>query len=180
MIVIVALLMLYFILASQFRSLTLPLIVLIEIPIDLAMTYLLALLDFVGISLESDVDDRYRGHEWYRDQRLGPEDRYDHPASTTGISFAGSHSTKVGVRQLKPILMTSLTTIFCFDPFLWGRRYRFPITADAGGSYDQRGLTIGTLVSLVLRYLCVIIIWLEKRRIDDGNIYAVGVLFLSL
>lgn len=36
MIVIVALLMLYFILASQFESLTLPLIVLIEIPIDVA------------------------------------------------------------------------------------------------------------------------------------------------
>ena len=45
---------------------------------------------------ESDVDDRYRGHEWYRDQRLDSEDRYDHPASTTGISFAGSHSRRWG------------------------------------------------------------------------------------
>ena len=63
MIVIVALLMLYFILASQFESLTLPLIVLIEIPIDVAMTLLalwicgisLNLMSMIGIVVMSGI-----------------------------------------------------------------------------------------------------------------------------
>ena len=58
-----------------------------------------------------------------------------------------------GVRRLKPILMTSLTTIFALIPFLWG---------DDIGSQLQRplavamisGMTIGTLVSLYWVPLC--------------------------
>ncbi|MFR6541624.1 MAG: hypothetical protein ACLUPL_03500 [Butyricimonas virosa] len=37
-VVIVAILMLYFILAAQFESLTLPIILLVEIPLDVAFT----------------------------------------------------------------------------------------------------------------------------------------------
>lgn len=69
-VVIVAILMLYFILAAQFESLTLPIILLVEIPLDVAFTILILWLS--GISPQFDVHDRYRGDEWYRDQRFDP------------------------------------------------------------------------------------------------------------
>lgn len=67
-VVIVAILMLYFILAAQFESLTLPIILLVEIPLDVAFTILILWLS--GISPQFDVHDRYRGDEWYRDPTI--------------------------------------------------------------------------------------------------------------
>ncbi|MFR4045239.1 MAG: efflux RND transporter permease subunit [Odoribacter splanchnicus] len=150
MIVIVALLMLYFILASQFESLTLPLIVLIEIPIDVAMTLLalwicgisLNLMSMIGIVVMSGIvinDSILKIDTIIRLQQQGfPLLEAIHEG---------------GVRRLKPILMTSLTTIFALIPFLWG---------DDIGSQLQRplavamisGMTIGTLVSLYWVPLC--------------------------
>ena len=138
--------MLYFILASQFESLTLPLIVLIEIPIDVAMTLLalwicgisLNLMSMIGIVVMSGIvinDSILKIDTIIRLQQQG------FPLPEEG-----------GVRRLKPILMTSLTTIFAFDPFFMGRRYRFPITAAAGGSYDQRD-DDRTLVKVCIGYL---------------------------
>ena len=59
------------------------------------------------------------------------------PCSTTGISFAGSHSRRWG-EAVEADSDDEFDYYFCFDPFFMGRRYRFPITAAAGGSYDQR------------------------------------------
>ena len=113
MIVIVALLMLYFILASQFESLTLPLIVLIEIPIDVAMTLLalwicgisLNLMSMIGIVVMSGIvinDSILKIDTIIRLQQQGfPLLEAIHEG---------------GVRRLKPILMTSLSTVLGILP----------------------------------------------------------------
>ena len=135
MIVIVALLMLYFILASQFESLTLPLIVLIEIPIDVAMTLLalwicgisLNLMSMIGIVVMSGIvinDSILKIDTIIRLQQQG-------------FPFAGSHSRRWG-EAVEADSDDEFDYYFCFDPFFMGRRYRFPITAAAGGSYDQQ------------------------------------------
>ena len=138
MIVIVALLMLYFILASQFESLTLPLIVLIEIPIDVAMTLLalwicgisLNLMSMIGIVVMSGIvinDSIQKIDTIIRLQQQGfPLLEAIHEG---------------GVRRLKPILMTSLTTIFALIPFLWG---------DDIGSQLQRPLAVAMISGMTI------------------------------
>ena len=148
MIVIVALLMLYFILASQFESLTLPLIVLIEIPIDVAMTLLALWICGISLNLMSMIGIVVMSGIVINDSilKIDTIDRYNKL-----FGFETIHEG--GVRRLKPILMTSLTTIFALIPFLWG---------DDIGSQLQRplavamisGMTIGTLVSLYWVPLC--------------------------
>ena len=127
MIVIVALLMLYFILASQFESLTLP-FDRIDRDSDRCGDDFAGIVDLWDLT-ESDVDDRYRGHEWYRDQRLDSEDRYDHPASTTGISFAGSHSRRWG-EAVEADSDDEFDYYFCFDPFFYGVTISVPNCSD--------------------------------------------------
>ncbi|MEI3155072.1 MAG: efflux RND transporter permease subunit [Odoribacter sp.] len=55
LIIVVAILMLYFILAAQFESLWLPLIVLIEIPIDIAFTIIILWCFEVSVNLMSMI-----------------------------------------------------------------------------------------------------------------------------
>ncbi len=141
---LVAVLLLYFILASQFESLLQPLIVFIEIPIDIAGALLflwlfgqsfnlLALIGMIVMSgiiindsiLKIDTINRLR---------------------KTGLSIDDA-IRKGGKRRLKPIIMTSATTILAMVPFLWGSDM---------GSVLQRpfavaiigGMLIGTFVSL--------------------------------
>jgi len=143
-VIIVAILMLYFILAAQFESLSLPLILLVEIPLDVAFTLLilwlsgisLNLMSMSGIVVMSGIvinDSILKIDTIIRLQKIGiPLEEAIHEG---------------GVRRLKPILMTSLTTILALIPLLWG---------DDVGSQLQRpmaitlvaGMTIGTLVSL--------------------------------
>ncbi len=144
MVIIVAILMLYFILAAQFESLSLPLILLIEIPLDIAFTMLvlwicgisLNLMSMIGIVVMSGIvinDSILKIDTINRLQRSGvPLEEAIHEG---------------GVRRLKPILMTSLTTILAIVPMLWGN--------DIGSQLQRSmsvtliaGMTIGTLVSL--------------------------------
>ena len=150
--------MLYFILASQFESLTLPLIVLIEIPIDVAMTLLalwicgisLNLMSMIGIVVMSGIiinDSILKIDTIIRLERSGLP------------LLEAIHEG--GVRRLKPILMTSLTSIFSMIPLLWGNDI---------GSQLQRplavtmiaGMSFGTVISLYFVPLCYYFI--EKRK----------------
>ncbi len=150
LIIVVAILMLYFILAAQFESLWLPLIVLIEIPIDIAFTIIILwcfevsvnLMSMIGIVVMSGIiinDSILKIDTIIRLQKEG------YPL------LEAIHEG--GIRRLKPILMTSLTSIFAMIPLLWGNDI---------GSQLQRplaitmisGMSFGTLVSLYFVPLC--------------------------
>ena len=150
MILLIAILMLYFILAAQFESLSLPFIVLLEIPIDVAgaITILwlcggtLNLMAMIGLIVMSGIIINDSILKIDTINRLMAEG-----FSLTDAIHEG------GTRRLKPILMTSLTTIFAMVPFLWGD--------DLGTQLQQplaiamiSGMFIGTLVSLFFIPLC--------------------------
>jgi multidrug efflux pump subunit AcrB len=143
-ILFISILLMYFILAAQFESFVQPLIVLLEIPIDIAaalgllivLGHTLNLMSAIGIVvtcgiiindsiLKIDVMNRLR-REGY------PLMECIHEA---------------GRRRLKAILMTSLTSIVCMAPLLFsgdmGSELEKPLAIATIG-----GMAIGTLVSL--------------------------------
>jgi multidrug efflux pump subunit AcrB len=157
-VLLVAVLLLYFILASQFESLVQPLIVLFELPIS--MSGALILLYFCGSSinlisliglvvmcgiiindsiLKIDTINQLRRHENYE--------------LLDAIHIGG-------IRRLKSIVMTSMTTILSVTPFLFGSDM---------GSLLQRplslaligGMLIGTPVSL---YFIPLVYWFYYRK----------------
>lgn len=140
----ISLLLLYFILASQFESLVQPLIILSEIAADLFGALLLLwifgsslnLMSMIGIIvmcgivindsiLKVDTINRLRG-EGYGLLR----------AIMTG-----------GQRRLKPIIMTALVTILAIAPFLvtgnMGADLQYPLSLAIIG-----GMVVGTIVSI--------------------------------
>ena len=150
LIVTVAILMLYFILASQFESLKLPWIVLLEIPIDVAVTVLLLQLCGISLNLMSMIGIIVMCGIVINDSILKIDtiiqlERKGYPL------LEAIHEG--GVRRLKPILMTSLTTIIALVPFLWGNdigsQLQRPLAVAMIG-----GMTVGTVVSLYWVPLC--------------------------
>lgn len=144
LIFLVSLLLLYFILASQFESLLQPFIVFLEIPIDVASALLflwlfgesLNLLSLIGIIVMSGIvinDSILKIDTINRLRKQGN-------TIDAAIQLAGK-------RRLKPILMTSATTILAMTPFLWGgdmgTALQRPLAVAVIG-----GMLIGTFVSL--------------------------------
>ena len=150
LIIVIAVLMLYFILSAQFESLTLPLIILIEIPVDIAFALLtlwgcgisINLMSMIGIIVMSGIiinDSILKIDTIIRLEREG--------FPLLDAIHEG------GVRRLKPILMTSLTSIIAMIPLLWG--------GDMGSQLQRplavamiSGMGFGTLVSLYIVPLC--------------------------
>ncbi len=143
-VIIVALLLLYFIMAAQFESLWQPIIILLEIPIDIGGALLLLwlfggtinVMAIIGIVVMSGViinDSILKLHtiNLLRKQGLAVEE-----AIKQG-----------GKLRLKPILMTSLTTILALTPFLFitglGAELQKPLALTVIG-----GMIIGTFISL--------------------------------
>jgi len=143
-IILISFLLLYFILAAQFESFIMPLIVLIELPIGIGgalfMLYIFGqsinVMAGIGIVVMSGIiiNDsilklhtinqlRKKGYEIYEAVKIG------------------------GKQRLKPILMTSITTILALLPFLFftglGAELQQPLALTVIG-----GLTVGTWVSL--------------------------------
>ena len=143
-ILLVSLLLLYFILASQFESLSLPLIVLFEVPIDIFGAFLflkifgatINLMSLIGIIVMSGIiiNDSILKIDTINQLR------------TKGYSLMRA-LVEAGHRRLKPILMTSLTTILALSPFLFtsglGSDLQRPLALAIIG-----GMLVGTLVSL--------------------------------
>ncbi|MBQ9883034.1 MAG: efflux RND transporter permease subunit [Bacteroidaceae bacterium] len=143
-ILLVSVLLMYFIMCAQFESFLQPLIVLAEIPIDTAFALItlwvfghtLNLMSAIGIIVTCGivVNDSILKLDSINELRKQGMPLYE------AIHTAGS-------RRLRPIIMTSLTTIFAMVPLLF--------TSDMG-SEMQRPLAIamigamimGTLVSL--------------------------------
>lgn len=158
MIMMISLLLLYFILASQFESFTQPLIVLLEVPIDIggALLFLWAfganinLMSLIGMIVMSGIIINDSILKIDTINRLIKEENY---GLIKAIIIGGQ-------RRLKPILMTSITTILALVPFLFlnglGAELQKPLAITVIG-----GMLIGTLVSLYFVPLCYY--YLKKR-----------------
>lgn len=156
-VLIVSILLMYFILSSQFESFMQPLIVLIEIPIDFAFALLvlwatghtLNLMSAIGLIVSSGViiNDSILKLDMINEMRK------------QGVPLLEAiHSA--GVKRLRAIIMTSLTTIFAMVPLLFSFDF---------GSELQKPLAIGmistmivgTLVSL---YIVPLVYWAIYRN----------------
>lgn len=157
-VMIIALALLYFILAAQFESFTQPLIVLLEVPMDIAgalgLLWLFGgtinLMAMIGIIVMSGIiiNDSILKIDTINQLRK------------KGMGLMEAIETG-GRRRLKPILMTSLTTILALVPFLFahdmGSELQQPLALTVIG-----GMTLGTFVSLYFIPLCYY--YLNKNR----------------
>jgi len=140
----ISLLLLYFILAAQFESLKLPLIVLFEVPIDIFGAFFMLWLFGAGINLMSMIGIIVMSGIIINDSILKIDTinqlRKDGLGLIRALHVAGR-------RRLKPILMTSLTTILALMPFLFssgmGADLQKPLALSITG-----GMIVGTLVSV--------------------------------
>jgi multidrug efflux pump subunit AcrB len=143
-ILIVALLLLYFILSAQFESLTQPLIVLLEIPIDIAGALLLVhllggtinIMTMIGLIVMSGViiNDSILKVDTINNLRA------------EGLTLKEAIYTG-GSRRLKPIIMVAMASIISTMPILFsqgiGSELQRPMALALIG-----GMSLGTVVSL--------------------------------
>ena len=143
-VLIVALLLLYFILAAQFESLTQPIIVLLEIPIDIAGALLLVKLWGGTINLMTMIGLIVMSGVIINDSILKVDTinnlRREGVALKEAIYTAGS-------RRLKPILMVAMASLVSTIPILFssgiGSELQRPMALALIG-----GMSLGTVVSL--------------------------------
>jgi multidrug efflux pump subunit AcrB len=147
---LISLLLLYFILASQFESLKLPVIVLLEVPIDIFGALLFLKLFGGSINLMSLIGMVVMSGIIINDSILKVD-------TINQLQRSGMPLMKAlvvgGQRRLKPILMTSLTTILALLPFMFihgmGSDMQKPLALAVMG-----GMIIGTAVSLYFVPMC--------------------------
>ena len=160
-ILFVSILLMYFILCAQFESFLQPFIVLVEIPIDISFAlvslwlfgHTLNLMSAIGIIVTCGivVNDSILKLDSINELRK------------KGMPLMEAIHT-AGRRRLRPIIMTSLTTIFAMLPILF--------TSDMGSEL-QKPLSIamigsmlpGTLVSLFIIPLIYWFIYRKKERV---------------
>ena len=157
-VLIISLLLLYFILAAQFESLTQPLIILFELIIDIfgAITLLwifgesINLMSLIGIVVMCGIV--------INDSILKVDTINRMRKDGAGLIRAVMES---GARRLKPILMTSLTTILSMLPFLikgdMGSDLQYPLSVAV-----ISGMVVGTLVSVF--FVPLVYFEIYKRR----------------
>ncbi len=154
----ISLFLLYFILAAQFESLTLPLIVLIEVPIDIFGVFLFLKLFGAGINLMSLIGIIVMSGIIINDSILKIDTI--NRLRKEGFSLLRALA-EGGKRRFKPIIMTSLTTILALLPFLFfkglGADLQKPLALAVIG-----GMTVGTVVSLY--YIPLFYYYLERRK----------------
>ncbi len=144
MVLMVSVLLLFFILAAQFESLIQPLIILSEIVVDLFGAFFLLWICGSGINLMSLIGIVVMCGIIINDSILKVDTinrlRKEGYSLIRAIMVAGA-------RRLKPILMTSLTTILAVAPFLvrgdMGSDLQFPLSLALIG-----GMALGTVVSI--------------------------------
>lgn len=162
-ILLVSLLLMYFILCAQLESFVQPLVVLLEIPIDITFALLslwlfgqtLNLMSAIGIIVTCGivVNDSILKLDAINELRK------------TGMPLMKAVHT-AGQRRLKPILMTSLTTIFAMVPVLFtsdmGSELQRPLAIAMIGS-----MIVGTLVSIFLIPLVYYLIYRKRYALQD-------------
>ena len=156
-ILFVSILLMYFILCAQFESFLQPLIVLVEIPIDIAFAlvtlwifgHTLNLMSAIGIIVTCGivVNDSILKLDSINELRKA------------GVPLLEAIHT-AGRRRLRAIIMTSLTTIFAMVPLLFtsdmGSELQKPLSIAMIGS-----MLLGTLVSL---FIIPLIYWFIYRK----------------
>ena len=156
-ILFISILLMYFILCAQFESFLQPLIVLVEIPIDIAFAlatlwlfgHTLNLMSAIGIIVTCGIV--------VNDSILKLDSINELRKAGTPLMEA-IHTA--GVRRLRPIIMTSLTTIMAMVPLLFssdmGSALQKPLSIAMIGS-----MLLGTLVSL---FIIPLIYWFIYRK----------------
>jgi multidrug efflux pump subunit AcrB len=156
-VLVVALLLLYFILAAQFESLTQPIIVLLEIPIDIAGALLLVKLWGGTINIMTMIGLIVMSGVIINDSILKVDTinnlRREGVALKEAIYTAGS-------RRLKPILMVAMASLVSTIPMLFssgiGNELQRPMALALIG-----GMSLGTIVSL---FFIPLAYWYIYRR----------------
>jgi multidrug efflux pump subunit AcrB len=161
-VLMISVLLLFFILAAQFESFLQPLIVLSELPIDIASALFMLWIFGGTLNLMSAIGIIVMSGIIINDSIL----KIDTINRTRAEGYTVLEAIHIaGMRRLKPIIMTSLTTVLGLLPFLFfkglGSDLQKPLALTIMG-----GMTIGTLVSI---YIVPIIYWVayrEKKRED--------------
>lgn len=145
-ILLISILLMYFILAAQFESFVQPLIVLLEIPIDIAAALGLLILLGHSLNLMSAIGIVVTCGIIINDSILKVD--IMNQLRKSGMPLMDAIH-EAGHRRLNAILMTSLTTIVCMLPLLFssdlGSELEKPLALATMG-----GMLIGTPVSLFI------------------------------
>ncbi len=161
MVLCVALLLLYFILAAQFESLIQPAIILAEIVIDVCIVLLalwamgesVNIMSMIGLVVMSGI---IINDSILKVDTINNLYRHGKNSLLRSIIVAGQ-------MRLRPIVMTSLTTILALVPFLnkndMGSALQFPLSVTI-----VIGMIVGTAVSLFFVPLLYFIIYRWKER----------------
>ena len=167
-ILLVAVMLLYFILAAQFESLVQPLIILSEIVLDVSVVMLilwllgesLNIMSMIGIVVMSGIiinDSILKVDTINRELRMKKKNE-----ELTIKNYSLIKSIMIaGQRRLTPIIMTSLTTILALLPFLhkgdMGSALQYPLSLSL-----IIGMVVGTSVSLFFVPLVYFLIYRKK------------------
>ncbi|MCM1109065.1 MAG: efflux RND transporter permease subunit [Clostridium sp.] len=160
MILLVSVVMMYLILTAQFESFLQPLILLVEIPIDVAAAllclmafgYTLNLMSAIGIVVTCGVivNDSILKINVINELRAG------------GMALMPAIH-EAGRKRLRSIVMTSLTSVFALVPILFGH--------DMGSELQKPfaiamigAMVVGTLVSLFVIPLLYALIYKDKKQ----------------
>jgi multidrug efflux pump subunit AcrB len=171
-ILLISVLLLYFILAAQFESFIQPLIVVLTLPLGIAGAFLVLLLAGASLNVMSaiglvvmlgimvndailkiDTINRLR-KEYVESPEIDPKEALE----------MALH--RAGQIRLKPILMTSITTILALIPIIFssglGADLQRPLVFSVIG-----GLTIGTLTAL---YFVPLAYWffVSKKKLKEA------------
>ena len=161
-ILFVSILLMYFILAAQFESFVQPLIVLLEIPIDVAFALLLLWVCGHTLNLMSVIGLIVTCGIIINDSILKLDAINELRKAGTPLLEA---IHEAGRRRLRPIIMTSLTTIFAMVPLLFsydmGSELQKPLSIAMIGT-----MAIGTLVSLFVIPLVYWSIYRDRSAIS--------------
>ncbi|MFJ1262805.1 efflux RND transporter permease subunit [Capnocytophaga canis] len=159
-VLIISILLMYFILAAQFESFTQPLIVLIELPIDIAFALLLLwgtghtlnLMSAIGIVVSCGI---------IINDSILKIDMINELRKVNVPLMEAIHTA--GQRRLRSIMMTSLTTILAMTPLLFsfdmGSELQKPLAVAMIGT-----MMMGTLVSLFIIPLIYWLIYRDKNK----------------
>ena len=157
MVLIVAVLLLYFILAAQFENLLQPAIILTEIIIDVSVVMVVLWMVGESLNIMSMIGLVVMSGIIINDSILKVDTI--NKLYRSGVPLLKAVWT-AGHRRLKPIVMTSLTTILALLPFLhkgdMGSAMQFPLSLTL-----IIGMTVGTLVSL---FFVPLVYWVVYGR----------------
>ncbi len=159
-ILMVSLLLMYFILAAQFESFMQPLLVLVEIPIDVAFALLLLWMCGHTLNLMSAIGLIVTCGIVINDSIL-KLDAINELRKEGMPLMEAIH--EAGRRRLRPIIMTSLTTVFAMVPLLFsfdlGSELQKPLAIAMIGT-----MFVGTLVSL---FVVPLLYWYIHRGKEE-------------